>query len=60
MREKWPSGGIDRRSITCTPDARSAQTRKRSNGNSGRQPSRRAMGANHSSKRAASRSPAPM
>jgi len=50
MSEKCPSGGIARRSTTRTPPCCAAHCARRSQRNSGRQPSRRASGANHRSK----------
>jgi acrylyl-CoA reductase (NADPH) len=45
MSEKWPSGGIGRRSIKRTPPWCSAHCASRCQRNSDRQPSRRASGA---------------
>ena len=53
ISEKCPSGGIGRRSIRRTPPWRAAHCASRSQRNSGCQPSRRASGVNHRSKRRA-------
>ena len=42
-----PRGGIGRRSMTYTPDCPPTHLASRAQGNSGRQPRRRAPGANH-------------